>query len=258
MNKIITLFLVLATNGMFGQPAVYTTENLHSHNDYEQAFPFRAAYKQGFGSIEADIFIQPGNLVVAHDTVELKFKRSLDSLYLKPLEQCIKQNNGFPYADHSKVLQLLVDIKTDSVATLGRLVKKLKSYPAITSCKAVKIVISGNRPAPLAFANYPGWIYFDGELHADYPPAAVSKIEMLSDNFRNYSRWNGVDSLPAKDRLILVSLIEKGHRLHKKVRFWNAPDFASSWKVFMELGVDYINTDHVATAAGLLEQADKH
>jgi alkaline phosphatase len=155
------------------------------------------------------------------------------------------------------VLQLLVDVKTDSAATLDRLVKKLQSYPGITGCKAVKIVISGSRPAPLAFASYPDWIYFDGELHVDYPPAAIKKIEMLSDNFRHYSSWNGTDTLPAKDKSILEALIAKAHRLHKKVRFWNAPDLTSSWKVFMELGVDYINTDHIVAAATFLEQAGK-
>jgi alkaline phosphatase len=154
-------------------------------------------------------------------------------------------------------LQLLVDIKTDSAATLDGLVKKLQSYPGITSCTAVKIVISGSRPAPLAFATYPNWIYFDGELHADYPAVAVNKIEMLSDNFRHYSLWNGIDTLPAKDKLVLEALIAKGHRLHKKVRFWNAPDSNSSWKVFMELGVDYINTDHITAAATFLQQTHK-
>jgi alkaline phosphatase len=258
MNKIAAFLLMLAACKASGQAPAYNAGNLHSHNDYEQPAPFRAAYNQGFGSIEADIFIQPGNLIVAHDTVELKLRRSLDSMYLQPLEQCIKRNNGFPYSDHSKVLQLLVDIKTDSVATLDRLVKKLESYPAITSCKSVKIVISGNRPAPLAFANYPGWIYFDGELHVDYPAAAIGKIEMLSDNFRKYSYWNGIDTIPARDKMVLAALIAKGHRLHKKVRFWNAPDFINSWKLFMELGVDYINTDHVTTAANFLEQAGKH
>ena len=257
MNKIISLLLLLAGNWAVGQSPVYNPGNLHSHNDYEKPFPFSEAYNQGFGSIEADIFLQPGNLIVAHDTAQLKLRRTLDSLYLQPLEQCIRKNNGYPYPDHRRVLQLLVDIKTDSTATLDRLVKKLQSYPGIISCKAVKIVISGSRPAPMAFARYPNWIYFDGELHADYPVAAVKKIEMLSDNFRNYSLWNGIDTLPAKDKSILEALIAKGHRLHKKVRFWNAPDLINSWKVFMELGVDYINTDHITAAATFIGQMHK-
>jgi len=257
MNKIISLLLLLAGNWAVGQSPAYNPGNLHSHNDYEKPFPFSEAYNQGFGSIEADIFLQPGNLIVAHDTAQLKLRRTLDSLYLQPLEQCIRKNNGYPYPDHGRVLQLLVDIKTDSTATLDRLVKKLQSYPGIISCKAVKIVISGSRPAPMAFANYPNWIYFDGELHADYPATAVKKIEMLSDNFRNYSLWNGIDTLPAKDKSILEALIAKGHRLHKKVRFWNAPDLINSWKVFMELGVDYINTDHITAAATFIGQMHK-
>ena len=257
MNRLLSLLLLLAVNTISAQPLAYHAGNLHSHNDYEKPFPFSEAYNQGFGSIEADIFLRAGNLIVAHDTAQLKWHRTLDSLYLQPLQKCIRTNKGYPFADHGKVLQLLIDIKTDSTATLDQLVKKLQLYPEITNCKAVKLVISGSRPASAAFASYPSWIYFDGELHLDYPLAALDKIDMLSDNFRNYSSWNGIDTLPLKDKLVLEALISKGHRLHKKVRFWNAPDLISSWKVFMQLGVDYINTDHITAAASFLEQAPK-
>ena len=117
MNKLFIFLLMLLSGAAVAQPAVYTVANLHSHNDYEKPFPFWEAYKQGYGSIEADIFLYTGNLIVAHDTVQRAKGRTLDSLYLQPLQQCIRDNDGYPYADHKKNLQLLVDIKTDSVAT---------------------------------------------------------------------------------------------------------------------------------------------
>ncbi len=55
MNKMLLFFLFFITTISFAQPPVYTTANLHSHNDYEKPFPFWEAYNQGFGSIEADI-----------------------------------------------------------------------------------------------------------------------------------------------------------------------------------------------------------
>ncbi len=247
-------FLLLIVYTAFAQPRVYTVANLHSHNDYEKPFPFWEAYNQGFGSIEADIFLQQNKLVIAHDTIQLKLGRTLDSFYLQPLQRCIQKNNGYPYASPMQSLQLLIDLKTDSSATLDKLVEKLKLYPVITSSPGVKIVITGNRPAVASFNSYPSWIYFDGELNVDYPPTALSRIEMLSDNFKTYSAWNGKGVIPAKEKKILDSMVAKAQRLHKKVRFWNAPDLINSWYGFMKLGVDYINTDHIYNAASFIKQ----
>jgi hypothetical protein len=107
--KIMPVFLLLliALTG-FAQRPVYTVANLHSHNDYEKPFPFWEAYSQGFGSIEADIFLQGNNLLIAHDTIQVKLGKTLDSFYLQPLQQCIQKNNGYPYANPTRSLQLLI------------------------------------------------------------------------------------------------------------------------------------------------------
>jgi alkaline phosphatase len=68
---------------------------------------------------------------------------------------------------------------------------------------------------------------------------------MLSDDFKSYSLWNGEDSIPENDKTILINAIAKAHRLKKKVRFWDAPDNKNAWQAFMQLHVDYINTDHI-------------
>src|SRR5690348_16181934 len=103
MKRIIILLLFINT-AVFAQPIVYTTANLHAHNDYEKPFPFWAAYNQAFGSIEADIFLRGKRLIIAHDTIQAKLGRTLDSFYLQPLQQCIKKNGGYPYADHTREL----------------------------------------------------------------------------------------------------------------------------------------------------------
>jgi alkaline phosphatase len=48
-------------------------------------------------------------------------------------------------------------------------------------------------------------------------------------------------------------MIGKAHRLHKKIRFWDAPDSQPAWKTFMDLQVDYINTDHIQQLADFLK-----
>ena len=119
---------------MFLQRKIYTTANAHSHNDYERPNPFVEAYKHQFGSIEADIFLVSGStdLYVAHHRSDLdKKKRTLDSLYLLPLVDRIRKNNGFVYSDTLRKLQLMIDIKTEAVPTLNRLIEILQKYPEL-------------------------------------------------------------------------------------------------------------------------------
>jgi len=254
MRQLFLFLLFFCTLRVFSQPSNYTTANAHSHNDYEKPVPFREAYDQQFGSIEADIFLQDGKLIVAHQEDQLAAGRTLESLYLDPLAKCIEKNNGTVYRDKTRQLQLLVDIKTGSVPTLNKLIEILGRYPALVSASSLKIVISGNRPAAEDFKNYPAYIYFDGELSVTYPEEALPKIEMLSDNFKKYSSWNGKGILPEADRARVEAAIKKGHDLKKKVRFWNAPDIINAWYGFMELSVDYINTDHIEAMGTFLHQ----
>jgi len=85
---------------------------------------------------------------VAHDTKEVSIERSLEKLYLNPLADFVKKNNGSPYPDSNKTLQLLIDQKTEGVSTLNALIEVLKKYPSIINNKKITITISGNRPAP--------------------------------------------------------------------------------------------------------------
>jgi alkaline phosphatase len=249
MKNLLFLFFLLNAVHVFAQPKEYTTANAHSHNDYEQTNPFYEAWENGFGSIEADIFLHDDKLIVAHTEKELNDNRTLQSLYLEPLKIVIEKNKGFPYADVNKELQLLIDIKTDSIKTLDNLIAALKNYPSIIKCNKIKIAISGNRPSPEKFISYPSYIYFDGVLNRDYSAKALSKIVMLSDDFKSYSLWSGKDSIPKKDLQTLMNAVAKAHQQKKKVRFWNAPDNENSWQTFMRLQVDFINTDHIKELA---------
>ncbi len=212
------------------------------------------AWRQGFGSIEADIWLRNGQLLVAHDTAQLAKNRTLDSLYLIPLVNCIEKNSAYVYADKNRSLQLMIDIKTEAISTMGKLVETLQKYPSLINTSSLKIVISGSRPAPSNFSSYPSWIRFDGELRRDYQPQEQEKIEMLSDNFARYSSWRGKGDLPENEKKVLQQFVDKAHALGKKIRFWNAPDVPESWTVFKALGVDYINTNKIDELSRFLKQ----
>lgn len=238
------------------QPIQYSTANAHSHNDYAQDNPFWEAYNRQFGSMEADIFLLNNDetLWVAHTANELSTtKRSLDSLYLQPLAKCIRTNKGHVYADSTRKLVLLVDIKTAAVPTLDRLVKLLQQYPDIINCRSLQIAISGNRPDPQQFATYPSFIWFDGSINTTYTKPALSKIALMSASLKQFTQWNGESELPANEQALLQTIIDKMHALHKPVRFWAAPDNTTAWQTLKRLQVDYINTDHIDELTGFLK-----
>jgi alkaline phosphatase len=253
----ITVVLALTACSLHAQPVSYTAGNAHSHNDYEQKKPFWLAYNEGFGSIEADIFLRQDSLVVAHSTKELALQRTLEAWYLDPLLASVRKNGGRPYASEGAMLQVLIDLKTDSIHTLDRLIEVLKKYPELTGNPHIKFVITGNRPSPSLWPTYPSWIWFDGVLSDTYDKTAMERVVMLSDDFKVFSKWNGMGEIPAADKARLESGIKKAHEWKKAVRFWDAPDLSNAWDQFMHLGVDYINTDHIAALSEYLRHQSK-
>jgi alkaline phosphatase len=230
----------------------YTVANTHSHNDYEQSIPFWMAWQEKFGSIEADIWLQDGRLLVGHNREEIKAGRTLEEYYVRPLLSCVEKNNGHPYADSTRCLQILIDVKADSVAALNALVTLLNKYPALEQCPYVKWVISGNRPSPALYTSYPSFIAFDGILGHSYTPEALSRIVMMSDDLRSFTRWNGKTTLPEADKKNIEAAVTHAHEQHLPVRFWDAPDTPAAWDQLILLHTDYINTDHIRELASYL------
>lgn len=240
------------------QPTVYTTANAHSHNDYEKLTPFRAAYSEGFGSVEADLHLINDTLWVAHDkpkpgTVVPTF----DKLYLQPLNNQVTQLDGFPYPDHTKKLQLLIDLKTTAIPTLNKVVTALQQYPALINNPNIRFVISGSRPDSTTWNQYPAFIWFDGNLGQFYPATTMEKIALMSASFTKYTNWNGKGRLPQKEQDTLQKLIAAAHALRKPVRFWASPDNINAWYHLMKLKVDYLNTDSIAQMGAFLRKLPK-
>ena len=252
ITKPITLLLaILIFNTAFSQN--YTPSNAHSHNDYENPIPFFTAYEQGFGSIEADIFYFNDSLFVGHTFGDIQKKRTLQAFYLDPLKNKINANHGYPYADSTLPLQILIDIKTDPIRTLQKLVALLDTYSSIINAGKIKIVITGNRPKPNEFANYPNYIYFDGDLDKAYSATELAKIGLFSADFTNYSKWNGKGIMVKTDREKIDSIITGTHQKGKKIRFWASPDYLNVWQQFIKMKVDFINTDHIVALGQFLK-----
>jgi alkaline phosphatase len=233
--------------------AQYTAANAHSHNDYLQPAPFEAAFARNFGSIEADVFEKDGELFVAHTAAEISSGRTLRALYLEPMLARIKEQKGI-FGESKQSLQLLIDFKTAGVPTMQALIQQLEKYPEITSSPKVQIVISGSRPGPELWNNYPAYILFDGVPSQTYTTGQLQRIPLFSDNFRSYTQWNGKGYLVPEDLEKVQSVLKKVHGMQKKFRFWATPDEVNAWKTMINLGVDYINTDKVEGLADYLRK----
>jgi YVTN family beta-propeller protein len=230
----------------------YTVANAHSHNDYEQAQPFYLAYQEQFGSIEADIHLVNGKILVAHNAKNVSPNLSLEKLYLDPLDFYIKMNHGTPYRDTSKSLQLLIDQKTEATTTLNGLIEVLKKYPAIIHNKKIKITITGNRPEPKDYPLYPNFIWFDGRPKEIYSKEAIAKIALISDDFGDYVKKRYPLDISINENEKILSVIQHAHDAHIKFRFWGVADYPAAWEKMMAYQIDYINTDHINNLSDFL------
>jgi alkaline phosphatase len=228
---------------LFAQVHKYTSTNIHSHNDYASALPFFEAYANQVGVIEADVFLINNDLFVAHKLTDSTSYKTLKKQYLEPLVNKIKALNGKIYPN-DKPLSLMIDVKSDAVRTLQMIVKQLNLYPEITQNKDLKIIISGNRPNPYLWKNYPTYISFDGRLDETYTTDQLARIEMISEDLKNQTPWNGKGVLTIADLEKIRTIIRKVHKQDKKIRFWSTQDNVNTWIALMNLEVDYIGTDN--------------
>lgn len=258
MCKDLLLIFILQLIRLLPADAQYTTLNAHSHNDYANEIPFFLAYNNHFGSIEVDIFYEKGDLFVAHSKSDIKPGRSLDSMYIQPIVKLFRTNKGKAWPDNKSTFQLLIDLKTMVEPTLSALVEKLKKYPDVFDPSvnelAVRIVITGNRPEPTAFSEYPEFIFFDGILNQKYDDQQLKRVALYSENLKKFTSWNGTGDLVENDKTKLQSLIDSVHATGKKIRFWNAPDNINSWNVLVSMKCDYINTDQIVKLSEYLNK----
>jgi alkaline phosphatase len=243
-------FLCINTNA---QDKRYTSANAHSHNDYLNTTPFYLAFKNGFGSIEADVFPVDGILLVAHYKKDVEPYRSLKNLYLDPLLRAFDSGAV-------RKLSLLVDIKENYELSLAMLIKELSAFQKYLSTPGntnyLTVIISGSRPSPQEYKNYPPFIFFDDDLKLPHKADEWTRVALVSLPFNKFTNWKGNDALKRKERKVLKHVIDSVHTAGKRIRFWAAPDTEISWKWQKKLGVDLIGTDKISELGSFLRKED--
>ncbi|MEM9658224.1 MAG: phosphatidylinositol-specific phospholipase C/glycerophosphodiester phosphodiesterase family protein [Planctomycetota bacterium] len=224
----------------------------HAHNDYRHDRPLLDALDRGFCSIEADIFLVDGELLVGHDPPELRPDRTLQKLYLDPLLQLARENGGRVFPDGPTVT-LLIDLKSDGRTTYEALHKILHDYREMLCSvedgayrqRAVQVVISGNRPTDLMAGQSTRFAGVDGRLTDLDSDASATLMPLISDRWTSHFDWQGVGPIPTDQREKLQSIVAKAHAAGRRVRFWATPETPELWRELSTAGVDHINTDQL-------------
>jgi glycerophosphoryl diester phosphodiesterase len=224
----------------------------HAHNDYEHTHPLFDALEQGYCSVEADIHLVDGKLLVAHDAKDVDPQKTLESLYLDPLRNRIKQNNGHLYPNGPECV-LLIDFKTDPKSTYPALRKVLEQYADILTVfrngkketNAITAILTGGYSRDLLAKDTVRYAAGDGKLMdlTNNPPANL--VPWISENWSEDFKWRAKGPMPEAERAKLKEIVAKAHAQGRKVRFWGSPDKPAFWKELLDDNVDLINTDNL-------------
>lgn len=234
----------------FSGSAVEPLINAHAHNDYEHRRPLLDALDQGFCSVEADIYLVEGKLLVAHNFTQVKPDRTLQSLYLDPLRQRIKENGGRVYAGGPQVT-LLIDLKTKWQTIYPALRDVLKDYSDIITTfegdvvhtNAILAVITGDRSKEMFAGETTRYAAYDGDLNDLDSNDPATLIPWVSSDWKHSFGWNGKGPMPLGQSMRLRGMVERAHTHGRRIRFWDAPDQAEFWQAMLTHKVDLINTD---------------
>ncbi|MEV7845074.1 phosphatidylinositol-specific phospholipase C/glycerophosphodiester phosphodiesterase family protein [Streptomyces cyaneofuscatus] len=252
---------VAASPATVGRPSrPRPLRHAHAHNDYLHPRPLHDALAHGFTSVEADIFLVDGELLVAHDPAGLDPSRTLAGLYLEPLRALVRAGHGSVHPHHRRPLQLLIDIKADGVAAYRELDRQLARYgPLFTRYHhgrvrrgAVTAVISGDRAARAPMeAQRTRLAFYDGRLDDLGTASPASFTPLISANWTQTFGWLGAGPFPRAERDRLRTLVLAAHREGRRIRFWATPDLPGPerdavWSELLAAGVDHLNTDDLA------------
>jgi hypothetical protein len=241
----------------------------HAHNDYEHTRPLHDALSHGFTSVEADVWLVDGKLLVAHDLADVKPERTLRSLYLEPLEERMAKNKSSIYPGYNQDFLLWIDIKSEGEATYRAIHKELKHYskfltrftPSGVKPNDVTVIISGNRPRELMENQSVRHAFYDGRMSDLGSNTSNHFMPVISDNWNKHFTWRGIGPMPSHEREKLNRIVFTAHENGQIVRFWATPDADLSnreavWNELLKAGVDLINTDDLAGLQKFLLEND--
>jgi hypothetical protein len=253
------LLVVLAGTGVLPAEEIEPLEHAHAHNDYLHDRPLLDALEHGFTSVEADIFLVDGELLVGHTRKEVKPGRTLEKLYLEPLAKRVADNKGQFFKKGSRFI-LLIDFKSQPRETYAKLQTVLTKYKDMLNAVedgerregAVTIVLTGNRADIGPAGSGIRYVGLDGRIDELDSREPAHYMPMISGKWADSFKWRGDGEMPAEERAKLRSMVERAHAAGRVVRFWATPEKESVWRELRRAGVDLINTDELGRLKAFL------
>lgn len=229
--------------------------NAFAHNDYNHNRPLFDALENGYTNIEADVFLEDDELIIAHINPFFRRSKTLESLYLKPLARHIKNNGGEVYKGYTEPVILMIDIKTGADNTYAAIEKVLARYSNILSSfdhgvvtkKQVTVVLSGHKPYQMLKAQQTRFAFIDEDLvKSKQDTLSANVYELSSCKYSKILRWTGRGKFPDEERARLCAYVAMAHKFRRKVRLWASPENQEVWNELLNCKVDLICTDKLA------------
>jgi hypothetical protein len=236
---------------------------VHSHNDYTRRIPLFEALASGCISVEADVHLKGGDLLIGHTSKGLRRSVNLRRMYLEPLQRMLDNRKaqlpekdgawrGIFDADTKQTLVLLVDQKSAGPQALAELHLQLQSLRELDYLaywngtdkimRPITIVASGKAPfdSITALPNEHRDIFYDAPLEAlpsigddfsAHPPTFkynISNSHYASTQYVNAVTWRPSDthySYPPtpQGKDLSGSQIEQAASRGLLTRYWDVP-----------------------------------
>jgi hypothetical protein len=230
--------------------------------------PLLGALERGLGSVEADVWLVNGALLVAHARDSVRADRTLEAVYLEPLRAWVAAHGGRVH-DGRPPLTLLVDLKSSADSTYPVLDGVLRRYDDLftswhgdsVTARPVVAVLSGERPLVTLPAQRDRWAGLDGRLlDLDEPEGGSTSsaaMPLVSDDWKRVSTWRGVGAAPDSVRRRVRRLVARAHAEGRRIRVWNTPALEVMWRLLYDAGVDLIGADDLDALRGFLVARDR-
>ncbi len=226
----------------------------HSHNDYTRSRPLFDALDNGFMSVEIDVFLRNGDIMVAHTSLGIRQGNTLRNLYLEPLKQRVAENNGCVYAGEETEFVIMIDLKDHGNDIMDELHKQLADYSDMFTKYvkgkkekgAIRVVLSGGPDAVKVMSFEPRYMSMDEHVSGFNRERSTDVSPRVSASYGSIFNWKGKGKIPADEKQTLQQLVAEAHKYGKKVRFWATPQKETIWREQLDAGVDWLNIDDLA------------
>ncbi len=248
MRFLLTIGISILTFSVFAQNiSSRPIPCAHAHNDYNKINPLWGALKYGFTSIEVDVFAHKGELRVAHVGVLLSIRKTLETLYLKPLSKLLESRN-WVYENYPEPLILMIDFKTNLHETLPLLLEIIKPYRHLLTYyhagkvykKPLQLLISGSGFSYEQVKDLDSiFVFLDGSVNhceSDFPDALVPRgSAKFSSHFSA--------KLDSSDLVKLQTKVDDAALCNKKLRFYAMKNHKKLWRKALDAHVGWVNVD---------------